>query len=165
MGQRPDLTGQFQRIEPGRGRIADHRPQGLDQGFETAVADRLVGGGQRTMRAHEHGSIGAWLVLREGKIGQPHGAESGNRVGMAGERALLAGCEILEAAKRHLGQQGILVAEMAIGRGGTHACPARGIDQREALRTALAQQLASGLDQSISKVAMMVAFPRGQIGC
>ena len=165
--ERQYLAGELERIDALWWRITDQWPQGLDQCLKTAFRHcaKLRRRGFGTMVAHEHGGIGTRLFLREGQIGQPHGAECRNRVCVSCQRALLACGKILEAAQCDFCQQRFLVAKVPVWRGSAHTGSARGIYQRETLRAALGQQLASRFDQRIAQIAVMVAFARRQIGC
>ena len=108
----------------------------------------------------EHGGEIGGLAAREGEVGLAQPVEGCTRIGPAlvpGGRKLLL--EALEAAPRHVGHQGVAVAEMAVGRRRADAGVARGLGEGETCGPFLADQVEGGLDQGLPQVAVMVAAP------
>ena len=68
-----------------------------------------------------------------------------------------AAAEKHEAALRHIGEQRIAVAEMAIRRSRAHPGQARGIGERESGRTFLGDQFKRGAHQGFFQIAVVIA--------
>src|SRR5205823_2940289 len=69
--------------------------------------------------------------------------------------------ETREALARHVGEQRLAIAEVAIGRGGRHAGRTRGVSEGEAGRALLLDQLAGGLDQGLAQIAVVISTLAG----
>src|SRR6516162_4900264 len=63
----------------------------------------------------------------------------------------------LEPAQRDAGEKFITIAEMAIGRGWTHARPPRGLGKGETGRSFLRNQFQGGAQKRFFQIAMVIA--------
>ena len=105
----------------------------------------------------EHHAEQRWLADGEVHIDSAHGLDS---LRCAGRECLGFGASAVghvdEALRHHLGDDLILVGEVAIGRRGRNPGQPAGVRQAEVIAVALADQLPGGINQCLPQFAMVI---------
>src|SRR5580700_8863241 len=166
MGQSPQMQAHHQSRWPaiagqpgakGVGRAAKHRKSAVSGLAQIRIAI------ERQARL-EHGRVESGFFAREGEIGTADILEGDEGVGSAPvPGAVEALLEQFEAAARHIGEQCLAVAKMAVGSRRAYPGGARRVGEGEPGRSFLGNQVERGADQRLAQIAVMIAASPGRL--